>query len=85
MAEVVKTEEEEKRRRRRLGTYIVAQKLKEATTEPFPMPARHHRRPRRAWNAEEGRRPCSLGGEHCSQKLQNCHTPKIHNLLSNFS
>ena len=32
----VKTEEEEKRRRRRFGTYSVAQKLKEATTEPFP-------------------------------------------------
>ena len=31
----VKTEEEEKRRRRRFGTYSVAQKLKEATTEPF--------------------------------------------------
>ena len=32
----VKIEEEEKRRRRRFGTYSVAQKLKEATTEPFP-------------------------------------------------
>ena len=32
----VKTEEEEKRRRRRFGTYSAAQKLKEATTEPFP-------------------------------------------------
>ena len=31
-----KTEEEEKRRRRRLGTYSMAQKLKEATMEPFP-------------------------------------------------
>ena len=31
-----KTEEEEKRRRRRLGSYNVTQKLKEATTEPFP-------------------------------------------------
>ena len=31
----VKTEEEEKRRRRRFGTYSAAQKLKEATMEPF--------------------------------------------------
>ena len=31
-----KTEKEEKRRRRRLGSYNVTQKLKEATTEPFP-------------------------------------------------
>jgi len=31
-----KTEEEEKRRRRRLGSNNTAQKLKEATTEPFP-------------------------------------------------
>jgi len=31
-----KTEEEEKRRRRRLGSYNTTQKLKEATTEPFP-------------------------------------------------
>ena len=32
----VKTEEEEKRRRWRFGTYSAAQKLKEATMEPFP-------------------------------------------------
>ena len=32
----VKIEEEEKRRRWRFGTYSVAQKLKEATTELFP-------------------------------------------------
>ena len=31
-----KAEEEEKRRRRRLGFYNATQKLKEATTEPFP-------------------------------------------------
>ena len=31
-----KTEKEEERRRRRLGSYNVTQKLKEATTEPFP-------------------------------------------------
>ena len=31
-----KAEEEEKRRRRRLGSYNATQKLKEATTEPFP-------------------------------------------------
>ena len=31
-----KTEKEEKRRRRRLGSYNATQKLKEATTEPFP-------------------------------------------------
>jgi len=35
-AAAVKTEEEEKRRQRCLGTYSTAQKLKEATTEPFP-------------------------------------------------
>ena len=40
---------------------------KEATTEPFPTPARCHRWPQHARNAEEGRRPCSLGDEHCSQ------------------
>ena len=72
-AAAVKTEEEEKRRRR-LGTYNAAQKLKEATTKPFLAPARCQRRPRRAWNAEEDRRPCSLGGEHCSQELQNFHS-----------
>ena len=31
-----KTEKKEKRRRRRLGSYNATQKLKEATTEPFP-------------------------------------------------
>ena len=31
-----KTEKKEERRRRRLGSYNATQKLKEATTEPFP-------------------------------------------------
>ena len=69
-----KIEEEEKRRRRRLGTYNVAQKLKEATTESFPVPARRHGQPRRAWKQAEGRRRCSESGEHCSQYLQDCHS-----------
>ena len=36
MVATEKVEEEEKRRRRRLGSYNATQKLKEATTEPFP-------------------------------------------------
>ena len=35
----------------------------------------------RAWKQAEGRRRCSLGGEHCSQNLQNC--PSFSN--SNYS
>ena len=45
----------------------------------FPRQRDDHRRPRRARNAEEGRWPCSLGGEHCSLELQNCHWFKIPN------
>ena len=41
-----KTEKEEKRRRRRLGSYNTTQKLKEATTEPFPSSAFQARRGR---------------------------------------
>ena len=40
----------------------------------FPMPAQSQGRHTRAWNAEDGRRPCSKSGEHCSTKLQNCHS-----------
>ena len=34
--------------------------------EAFTAPTRRQGRPRCAWNTEEGRRPCSYGGEHCS-------------------
>ena len=61
-----KTEEEEKRRRRRLGSNNTAQKLKEATQETSPRQREAEDIHARAWNAEEGRRRCSYGGEHCS-------------------
>jgi len=53
-----------KRRRPRLNS--VAQKRKEATQETSPCQREAEDVHTRAWNAEEGRRPCSLGGEHCS-------------------
>ena len=62
-----KTEKKEERRRRRFGSYNATQKLKEATQET----SLHQREAEdvhaRAWNAEEGRQRCSLGGGHCSQ------------------
>ena len=43
------------------------------------------KRPRpRLERRRKKRRQCSFGGEHCSHKLQKCHSPKIHKLLSNF-
>ena len=73
---VVKTKEE-KRRWRRLGTYSAAQKLKEATTELFPCQRDIKDGHDTPGTPKKERRQCSLGGEHCSQKLQNCHTPKF--------
>ena len=48
------------------------------------MPARRQGRPRHTWNAEEGRRPCSYDGEHCSQYLQVCHSPNFTNYSQIF-
>ena len=61
-----KTEEEEKRRRRRLGSNNTAQKLKEAALWPSPRQRDAKDGHDRAWKQAEGRRRCSLSGEHCS-------------------
>ena len=62
-----KTEKKEERRRRRFSSYNATQKLKEATQETSPRQRKAEDVHVRAWNAEEGRRRCSLGGGHCSQ------------------
>ena len=80
---VVKTKEE-KRRWRRLGTYSAAQKLKEATMELFPCQRDIKDGHDAPGTPKKVRRQCSLGGEHCSQKLQNCHTPKFTNYSQIF-
>ena len=78
--------ENEERRWRSL--YSSAKKQAEATQGPFPVPARCHRRPRRARNAEEGRRPCSLGGEQLNYiiaiRLKFQITPKFVQQLKNL-
>jgi len=61
-----KIEKKEERRRPRFGSYKATQKLKEATQETSPCQREAENIHARAWNAEEGRRRCSLGGGHCS-------------------
>ena len=79
-----KTEERKERRRRRLGPNNTAQKLKEATLRPLPRQHDAKDGHARDWNAEEGRRRCSSSGEHCSSKLQNCHSPNFTNYSQIF-
>ena len=83
-AAAVKTEEEEKRRRRRLGTYSMAQNLKEATMEPFPRQRDAKDGHDAPGTPKKARRQCSLDGEHCSQYLQDCHSPKFTNYSQIF-
>ena len=74
----------ERGKRRRLWLKRMARKLKEATTKPFPSPARRPDGHARDWKQAEARRRCSASGEHCSSKLQVCHTPKFTNYSQIF-
>ena len=79
-----KIEERKERQRRRLSPNNTAQKLKEATLRPLPHQHDAKDGHARDWNAEEGRRRCSSSGEHCSSKLQNCHSPNFTNYSQIF-
>ena len=80
----VETEERSGGKRRRLGLNRAAQKHKEATQETSPRQREAEDVHARAWKRTEGRRRCSYGGEHCSQYLQVCHSPKFTNYSQIF-
>ena len=64
-----------KEERRRLQSFIGRlRKQGEATEKSFPCQREAKSSHSRAWNAEDSRRRCSKSGEHCSTKLQNCHS-----------
>ena len=68
-----KIEEGERRTTTMPGLYRAARKQAEATPQPCPLQRGAERGHERAWKPEEGRRRCSLSGEHCSPNLQNYH------------
>ena len=79
-----KTEERKERRRRRLGPNNTAQKLKEATQRPLPRQRNAKDGHARDWKQTEAHWRCSSSGEHCSSKLQNCHSPNFTNYSQIF-
>ena len=80
----VETEERSGGKRRRPGLNRVAQKHKEATQETSPRQREAEDIHARVRKRTEGRRRCSYGGEHCSQYLQVCHSPKFTNYSQIF-
>ena len=79
-----KNREERRTTTTALELYRAAKEARRSHGDTFPTPARSQGRHARAWNAEDGRRPCSFGGEHCSQNLQVCHSSKFTNYSQIF-
>ena len=79
-----KTEQEERAKTTAAQAIKGGQEARGSCAVAFTAPARRPDGHARDWKPTEARRQCSFGGGHCSLKLQKCHLPKIHKLLSNF-
>ena len=74
----------ESEERRRWLAYNATKEAQRSHAEAFVVPMRRPDGHARDWKLTEARRRCSASGEHCSSKLQNCHSPNFTNYSQIF-